>query len=422
MKNEEYTEETDLERTREMRRRNKIMNHILLDEVDGVSDPPGICVRTREGVEEMYDVMSGGIGSALGQIYGRHLKILKRLGYKPEMLKGFPYDWRVDFNTMERRDGLFSRMKVDIEIMRRNAGRGVVMTCFSMGNRCTHYFLNWIRDNYGIAWIEHHIHALFSIGSPWAGSVPGFQSLFLPTRGPLALLLTGEEILGIQRQAAVLNFIPTHWSMRPDPELVHLRDESNEKIDISWRKLVEMKTPRMLNIYDNLFRYDKYIFNDAPHEGTSAPILRPPLGIKLLWNNYGVDVPTVIKTYYRKSGNNFTYDASADKEFGSRVCEENPRGLSIVKGEAEEDGNTLQPCDDTTHSGDGSGIYPEEHFFIVRFSCKILTVSTSMQWSIAVCLGPTDGKRPFRRRMSPRYIPRMLMESYIAIRILMPRY
>lgn len=72
------------------------------------------------------------------------------VGYDPRQMKVFPYDWRLCPQHVEERDGLMSRMQVEIELLvRSNGGRRVALMGHSMGNQMVFYFINWVADKNG---------------------------------------------------------------------------------------------------------------------------------------------------------------------------------------------------------------------------------------------------------------------------------
>jgi hypothetical protein len=70
---------------------------------DGFSDPPGIKVRPREGLEGI-DYMADGFLRPGTFIFGKLIKNLIDVGYDKKMLFGCPYDWRLPPQKIEERD------------------------------------------------------------------------------------------------------------------------------------------------------------------------------------------------------------------------------------------------------------------------------------------------------------------------------
>lgn len=97
-----------------------------------------------------------------------------------------PYDWRLSYAALERRDGYFSRLKSQIEALHRlNDGRKVVLLAHSMGSPVLHYFFNWLTAPAALGgagtpgdWTARHIEAQVHLGGAHLG-VPKAVSALL---------------------------------------------------------------------------------------------------------------------------------------------------------------------------------------------------------------------------------------------------
>jgi protoheme ferro-lyase len=77
---------------------------------------------------------------------------------------------RIPLHYLEERDGYFTEVKTTIERIVKQNNTPVVILAHSMGNRVTHYFLNWIKQKFGEEWIKQHVHTFFAVGAPWLGN------------------------------------------------------------------------------------------------------------------------------------------------------------------------------------------------------------------------------------------------------------
>ena len=56
------------------------------------------------------------------------------------------YDWRLASVNLEKRDLYFSRLKFQVEIMRRQTGEKAYIIGHSMGSIVAHFFFQWVES------------------------------------------------------------------------------------------------------------------------------------------------------------------------------------------------------------------------------------------------------------------------------------
>ena len=130
--------------------------HLTLDPFTGL-DPEEIKIRSAEGIK--------GADYFLGNfwVWAKIIQNLAYVGYTPSEMRIMPYDWRLAFTALEKRDGYFSEIKAIIEYLRNKSGEKVVLMGHSMGGLVAFYFFNFVSQN-DKDWVENHIHAFVDIG------------------------------------------------------------------------------------------------------------------------------------------------------------------------------------------------------------------------------------------------------------------
>lgn len=162
-----------------------LVRHLTLGR-DGVSDPPGIRVRARKGLEAVMYLSNATVVKNKTFVFGKLVEHLFDMGYqawrgesevlpndsrpaarrrttistfglhklqedvdsaangaKAPLISAAPYDWRISPRHLESRDGYFSDLKGKIETLYKIRGP-VVLVGHSMGCMVTYYFLRWI--------------------------------------------------------------------------------------------------------------------------------------------------------------------------------------------------------------------------------------------------------------------------------------
>lgn len=150
------------------------MKHMKLDPVTGV-DPEGVKVRAAEGLDAASYFAAG------YWVWNRIIQNLAAVGYDMNMMSLASYDWRLSMYNLEARDQFFSRLQYMFERNLHIHGKKTVLLVHSMGGTVGYYFLKWIENRAGAAWIDKHIEALTLI----AGTMLGVPK-------SMAALSTGE--------------------------------------------------------------------------------------------------------------------------------------------------------------------------------------------------------------------------------------
>lgn len=149
------------------------MKHMRLDPLTG-TDPAGIKLRAAQGIEAADFLLPG------FWVWARVIENLALLGYDHSNMMMAPYDWRIDFDTSEKRDHYFSRMKSNIEYLYETNQRKVVILCHSLGAMAWLHFMKWVEadtketggygGNGGKNWVDKHIESYVNIAGPLLGA------------------------------------------------------------------------------------------------------------------------------------------------------------------------------------------------------------------------------------------------------------
>ena len=67
------------------------------------------------------------------------------------------YDWRLDCETMEIRDGYFSKLKLHIELLHEKHDQKIVIFAHSMGSNVWFYFMQWVTHKYDKNWVDRYL-------------------------------------------------------------------------------------------------------------------------------------------------------------------------------------------------------------------------------------------------------------------------
>lgn len=185
--------------------KNKWIKHMVLQE-DGYSDPIGISLRPVEGYKGV-SYLSEGLFESYSYVMGPLIDNLRDLGYGEHNLTAYGYDWRIPPAKLEERDGYFTKLKTGIENARIKNGLPVVIVAHSMGNRTTQYFLNWVEQREGRAWIEENVHAMFAVGAPWLGAPKSLRGLISGDRMGLDTFLKESDGITFARTLGSTPFL-----------------------------------------------------------------------------------------------------------------------------------------------------------------------------------------------------------------------
>ncbi len=150
------------------------IKHLLLDPITGM-DPEGIKLRAAQGLEAADFILPG------FWVWGKIIENLAEIGYDHDNLQMAPYDWRLSYQNMEKRDHYFSKLKSTIEISVAIHKKKMVVITHSMGAQVYFYFIKWVESakggNGGSSWINDHIHAIVNIGGSILGAPKTISSL-----------------------------------------------------------------------------------------------------------------------------------------------------------------------------------------------------------------------------------------------------
>lgn len=150
------------------------IDHLRLNPHTG-QDPEGIRLRAAQGLEAADFILPG------FWVWARIISNLAEIGYDHNSLHMAAYDWRLDVGSLESRDRYFSKLKSQIETMRRTQGRKIVIIGHSLGAQVWFYFQKWVeadptksRDKIGgggsASWIDHHIESFINLAGPMLGA------------------------------------------------------------------------------------------------------------------------------------------------------------------------------------------------------------------------------------------------------------
>lgn len=152
------------------------LRHIMLDTTTGL-DPPNIKVRAAQGFEAADFFMAG------YWIWNKILQNLAVIGYGPNNMISASYDWRLTYIDLEKRDGYFSKLKAQVEIVKQLTGKKSVLVGHSMGSQIIYYFLKWVEakgeyyGNGGPNWVEDYVEAFVNISGSSLGTPKAIPAL-----------------------------------------------------------------------------------------------------------------------------------------------------------------------------------------------------------------------------------------------------
>jgi phospholipid:diacylglycerol acyltransferase len=101
---------------------------------------------------------------------------LADVGYDGSKMSMMSYDWRLGYDMMEKRDGFFTKLKMQVEAHYITTGEKVVLVSHSMGGTVVNYFLQWVTADVkygggggGKHWVDKYIHAYVNIAGTMLG-------------------------------------------------------------------------------------------------------------------------------------------------------------------------------------------------------------------------------------------------------------
>lgn len=143
--------------------------HIMLDPETGL-DPPNIQLRASQGFDAADFFIAG------YWIWNKVLQNLAVIGYDPNNMVSAAYDWRLAYLDLERRDGYFSKLKLQIEVHYKLNGEKSTLIGHSMGSQVVFYFLKWVEangplyGNGGADWCNKYIASVVDISGSSLGA------------------------------------------------------------------------------------------------------------------------------------------------------------------------------------------------------------------------------------------------------------
>lgn len=152
------------------------LKHIKLDPETGL-DPPGVKLRASLGFDGADFFVAG------YWIWNKILQNLAVIGYGPENMISAGYDWRLAYNDLEKRDGYFTKLKLQIESAKRLTGQKSYLVGHSMGSQVILYFLKWVEakgeeyGNGGPSWCNDHIAGFIDISGSLLGTPKAITAL-----------------------------------------------------------------------------------------------------------------------------------------------------------------------------------------------------------------------------------------------------
>lgn len=176
------------------------LQHIMMDKETGL-DPPGIKLRAAQGFDAADFFITG------YWIWNKILQNLAVIGYNPNNMLAASYDWRLNYLDLERRDGYFSKLKMDIEMTKKMTGEKPILVGHSMGSQIIYFFMKWAEaDGFGgggASWVNDNIAAIVDI----SGSMLG-------TPKAIPALLSGEMKDTVQLNALAVQGLEKFFSRR----------------------------------------------------------------------------------------------------------------------------------------------------------------------------------------------------------------
>jgi len=155
--------------------------HLRLDAETGL-DPENIRLRAAQG----FGAADYFIGNYW--VWSKIIENLALVGYGPNNMYMFGYDWRLSPRRLQERDNYFTLLKSSIENSVKQHGEKVVLISHSMGGNTMIWFMNWVEADRKIGggggggvWVDKHIKSFVNVAGPLLG-----------TSKALSAMLTGD--------------------------------------------------------------------------------------------------------------------------------------------------------------------------------------------------------------------------------------
>jgi hypothetical protein len=176
------------------------LQHMML-KPDLKSETDGIQVRAIQGLEGVDYLTPGALTNHVSYVFGPVIAALLAAGYQANVnLEAAGYDWRLPPSELEARDGYFTNVISQVEhLYERNNNMPVVLLCHSLGTKTAHYFLNFVKEKRGQAWLDTYIHTYMPVGAPHLGAPKALRSTISGDKMSLDAFLSSEEALSLGR-------------------------------------------------------------------------------------------------------------------------------------------------------------------------------------------------------------------------------
>ncbi|CAF3251302.1 unnamed protein product [Rotaria socialis] len=130
-------------------------------------------------------------------LWSKVIQNLADIGYDPTNLVTLGYDWRLQPQYLEERDGYFTQLKFYTEFLRIKHGEKVALLTHSMGATYVLYFLRWVTEQAGDQWIDDNVATFLDVGGPLLGTPKAFSAVLSGEMKDTAVLGDlGRSILG----------------------------------------------------------------------------------------------------------------------------------------------------------------------------------------------------------------------------------
>mmetsp|Transcript_38027 Transcript_38027/g.92531 ORF Transcript_38027/g.92531 Transcript_38027/m.92531 type:complete len:649 (+) Transcript_38027:242-2188(+) len=185
--------------------------HLSLDPTTG-QDPDGIKLRSAEGFD------AADYWTSAFWVWDRVIRNLAAIGYDSSNMAMVPYDWRLDYEMLEDRDGTFTKLKSSIEAYVKTNGQKAVIMGHSMGGPFVFTFLTWA-DDQEEGWCEKYIHTYLDLAGPMLGLPKAASALLsgeeksVNAAAPIAGLI--ESVFGRKKRHELLATWGALWGMLP---------------------------------------------------------------------------------------------------------------------------------------------------------------------------------------------------------------
>jgi len=175
--------------------KNRWLEHLMLKGPD--KEAEGMEVRAIEGMAGI-DFLEPGALSHLTYVFGPVIKALQQSGYaEGKNMEAASYDWRLAPQVLNQRDKYFEEMATRIE--RLDEGSGVAVLGHSMGNKVVQYFLSYMKQTRGQAWLDSHVHSWIACGAPTLGAAAAARATLVGDRMGLETFLSMNEAIAMGR-------------------------------------------------------------------------------------------------------------------------------------------------------------------------------------------------------------------------------